>query len=501
MRLEEWLVKSRFVVGNPFGLKQADDEGDDLQLYFIEHPGYNAILDFSRPRSSVLYAPRGAGKSSARRMFEHYCSFKAQARILLVHLTDWAPIVDAAGAIPLITAQHHVRELLRQVVVALAQDSDGPLRTPDSDDLQGYLRYLCGAYGQYLEPEQRTSLVRRGWLGDPHAAGGERFTFETFTVQQTLRLVVKVIQSVGYTTCYVLIDRIDELIDTIADWRSGAALLAPLIGNLAYLEITGLAFKFFIPSEIAAILINQGILRRDRIKCAEIRWDGQEKQNLLHDMLKARLSHFSAGEILSLAKLAPDLPSVDEHLILSAAGSPRRLLNLGEWLFEVCAADATDDDLTITRAHLEKAQTLLAGWLAQEEPAEVVSAPAPVSAPPRASPAGAAEPEPDLASTVPLLLLKPDGSVWRGEQVIEGWQKMGRLQRRLLEYLYEHRGTLCYRDDTIDTVWALREKPSDEDSLRKLVDRLIHFIEPNPECPVYVHAVYGGYLRLDNCAP
>jgi Transcriptional regulatory protein, C terminal len=493
LTLAEWLDRVGFQGRNPFALKQADDEGDLLQDYFVEHPAYNAMLDFDPPRSSILHAPRGAGKSSARRMFEDYCTGRAaELRPLLVRMLDWMPPSDPYTEATPIQQRDHIRELFLQTVLALAEDNNASWPVPPRDlDLSGYLNWMCLFYDDYLTPAQRSLLVQRGWVVEQAIAELASYQMMRLPVIRRLELLVLVLQSIGYRTCFVLIDRIDEWIDTTNDWEAGADILAPLIGNLPLNQIAGLAFRYFIPTEIVEALRRRKLIREDRLSCSELSWGGVHGHALLRALLRSRLAVFSSGQIPDLAAIsATELREIDDMLVAAANESPRRLLNLGDTLFQICANAADANHLLIEQEHLEMA--LLAHGI--ETPLHLIT---PAHADSEQPPARSA-----LGSThIPLLRIAADGRIWRGEALIERWQQLPALQRRMLEYLCMHQGSLCSKNKLIDYIWAEKETPADEDSLHKLAGRLIKFIEPDPRQPIYIQRVHGGFYRLDNAAP
>jgi hypothetical protein len=471
----EWLVRVGFTEGNPFALNGAEDERDRLHEYFIEHQAYYAIIDAGTARSSVLHAPRGAGKSSTRRMFDAYCqAHDARQPVLLVRLTDWMPIVERVGSAK-VGPRDLLDEVLRLFMVALAELPDNPLAALPPDEA-GYLRWIGSAYGDYLRPSQRASLEIRGWLvplGAPRPS--EVYSLAALPVLRCFEAVAQIAAAVGRPRCYLIVDGVDELCATTADWAAGADLLAPLLGNVRLLEVPGLAVKCFVPTEIIKVLRERGQMREDRITTVELGWSVP----LLRELLRSRLEVFSDGAIQSLAqRAAPDLADIDEQLCLAAEGSPRHLLNLGDTLVRVCARTSDDTDLLLRQAHVR----------------EAILGDAPAPPEPTAPVAG------EDAPAVPPLRLDPDGSIWHGELRLPDSQRLSNLQRRLLTYLYEHRGQLCATDDLIRYVWAGREEPSDKDSLRRLADRLVEQIEPNPRAPIYLDRPYGGFFVLRHTA-
>jgi Transcriptional regulatory protein, C terminal len=219
----------------------------------------------------------------------------------------------------------------------------------------------------------------------------------------------------------------------------------------------------------------------------------QWSDELLRELLSLRLAAYTNGEIRSLAQLAaPDLRDlVDANLAHAARGSPRRLLDLADLLFQICAEATNDDDPLITPAHLAEALGRLPYSLLDPVPDEH---PAEISAPAPAAPADGAV---ISDAGVPLLRVVPSGEIWLGDQPLAGWDKITDMQRRLLEFLYTNRGRLCSKDEIIAYVWANRGKPADDDSLRKLLDRIYALLNDDPKRSRYFLRA-SGRLRLIN---
>ncbi|RRR77009.1 MAG: winged helix family transcriptional regulator [Candidatus Viridilinea halotolerans] len=459
----EWLARVGFGAGNPFALKWAEEERDRLHEYFVDHHAYHAIIDAGVVRSTILHAPRGAGKSSTRRMFEAHCQAQAPHQsALLLPLTDWMPLVERVGNAP-VGPRDLLAELLRLFVVALAELPEIP-GTPLPPDEAGYLRWMSATYGDYLRPSQRATLRERAWLLDTEAPGTlAAYQLDGLPVLRCFALLVQIGAALGCVPCYVVVDGIDELCETSADWATGATLLAPLLGNLRMLEVPGLAFKCFIPSGVVAVLRERRLLREDRIATLELSWSACQLEHLL----RQRLLAFSEGAVQSLAQIAaPELPNIDQQLCAAAAGSPRTLLSLGDWLIQACARTASDNELLLRPLHLQMALDAC----------------------------GARMPAIGIAP----LRITADGTIWLGERMLDVSRRLTPLQRRLLDYLYDHHGRLCSSDELIANVWPAEAAPNDKDSLRRLADRLIDLIEPDPRQPVYIERRHGGFYVLNH---
>ncbi|NNJ10298.1 winged helix-turn-helix domain-containing protein [Chloroflexales bacterium ZM16-3] len=475
MNLQEWLQHVGFL-GNPFALKQADDEGEQLNEYFVAHPSYSAIIDSTIYRSSVLHAPRGSGKSSMRRMFEQHCRRDTvDPRPLVVSLTDWMPITAHHRGVTttIISPETHFSELAKRVVVALAQVEHIPQRyTSLSPDLHGLIAWLCFTYGDYLIPAERRRLAGYGWL--PEGSDVSPYAINRIPVARRVQLLADLVVALGFPGCYVLVDGVDEVLDTAGDWAAGANLIEALLANLAIIEAHQIAFKFFLPSEVVHEIQGRGRLRSDRIQVLAVRWSDE----LLRELLSRRLQAFSNGLITRLAQRnAPgNVEDTDSLIVQAAGGSPRALLNLSEALFQTCADHPDEHTMLIMSAHLSAAITSHTMLSPQPQPAQVAAVPA-------------------EQTEVPPLCIMPDGEIRFGTRLFERWTQITPLQRRFLDYLFANRHRLCSHKEVIEHVWAAEKKPADEDSLRKLVDRLTRILEPDPKNPQYFQKV-PGYIRL-----
>lgn len=469
--LSSWLARVGFVHGNPFAVTEADKEAD-LPRYAIGHPALAAILDAEQqPVSSILHAPRGSGKSTMRRLFEeHYRWPSDGGRALLVHLTDWMPIVAQLGDASFGQARVHTDRIALQLLRALSAEPQAitaPL--PPYDD---YLSWLYSNYRLQLTADERMLLEGHFPLLNNSRTSSADYDLSPYPAAQRLLVFSRLVGALGYSVCYILIDRIDELVETTNNWEVGAELIAPLIGNLRLAEIPALAFKCFLPSNIVAVLQSRQLLRNDRLICMEMRWDA----DLLRKLLTSRLAHYSNGAIKYLAQLAvQNARDVDERLVALADTSPRALLNLGNALIHACAASSEEGRWQIDTDHL--------GLFTQaDKPVPTPNQPLP------------RRPAFDEGTMPPLRII--GGRLWFGDREHETWQDLPDMQRRLLLYLYAHKGEICRKEAIIAELW--KTPPADDGSLRKFGERLIKALEPIPERPRYIHTVRGGHFRLDN---
>jgi len=509
LTLPEWLKLVGLQGQNPFANKQADNEQDWLEECFVEHPAYNAMTSEANPHSSILHAARGAGKTTACTMFERLCREEAShRRALVVRLNEWIPLVDLLDKPMSLQVNGYLEALFGHVVAALPAICDAPwMSAPTDPSLRAYLAWFTRHYGGALTDDELARLTQSSHLfgssPPPTDAAPHRLSHQP--PLQQLKWLLRALRAAGVSTLYVLVDRVDEVAVTVAHPERGADLLLPLLGNLELLELEGLVVKCFIPTSMVAVLQARQQLRDDRIRCYDLTWADADGLPLLRRLLQNRLGHFSRGTVPSLAVLADsDLRDIDERVSRAANGSPRQLLIIGENLLLARAADATERDLLIRQHHLD---LVLADGASPTQPtraaafdsAALSSAQSPPVAlaseqEPPAPIAPIAPPAKPVASAVPLLTLGADGSVARGGTPIEGWQQLPSRQREVIRYLFSKPDVLCHYSELGRKVW--HDAQVGDDTVRKVLARLITFLDKNSPNVVYIEKVIGGYYVL-----
>lgn len=482
LSLPEWLQLVGLQGRNPFANKQADEEREWLEAVFVEHPAYDAIAREVEPRSSILYADRGAGKTTTCAMFERLCFEEAERRRpLVVRFQEWIPLVDLREQ-PLHTqVNRYLEALFCHTVAALLEIADAPwIGSPSDPFLQAYLTWFCTHYADRLTDQELRGLTGASRvLPRPVESGEVARRLGQLPPTQQLRWLLRALQAAGVRTVYVLLDRVDEVATTVAQPERGADLVLPFLGNLELLELPGLVFKCFVPGPIVDVLRARGQLREDRIGCYALTWSDVQGVTLLRKLLQNRLSYFSNGIVPSLAALSDaSLRDIDDVISRAAAGSPRRLLILAERLLLERARDASVNDLLIQPRHL---QSVVAPAATPAEP-EPPSPPAPPSAPVATRD----------AHRVPLLTLGADGCVARGGVPIPGWQQLPTRQREVLEYLFQRPDERCTYTDLGRDVW--RDESTSDDTVRKVVERLRRFLHEGLKEERYLERVTGGYI-------
>ena len=482
-----WLNTIGFTLGNPFSSREASGEpASALGQYFVARPGFEELVGSARhPRSGMLFARRGSGKTTNRLALESQCrAGQLDEPVLAITYADFERPLARAGTPARITAAHHVAEIARIGLTALFDAvADRPARAAGYvGSLRRELARYTLRYSDLLDDIGLDNwLESRGWLDEQcHAAAlragqiapgsaflpflssllssGDPPASEEDTPRAVLAQFVRLARRAGYAAVYVLVDRVDEREPMAGAPAQGAALLAPLVTDLPLMELPHAAFKFFITPEVLAALRARGAaFRGDRLVVRDISWDVAG----LKELLDRRVDVFSEGVLPSLDAVA-ETGSVVGRLATAAGGSPRNLLRLAEWLLHWHNRRVGQGrPFLLSLADVERA---IASFM-QEEYATMPTDAA--VAPQEPSPAQ----NPAAPPVEPLIRLDEAGVAWVGERRVG---HLSTLQHRLLDYLLAHPGIICHEKNLMEAVYQERlvDVVDPVESLEKLVQRL-----------------------------
>ncbi|MBI4738751.1 hypothetical protein HY772_04225 [Candidatus Woesearchaeota archaeon] len=371
-----WLESWGFV-DNPFALWNAGIE-PRLEEYFVKRPFFDQLLN--DPRSTLVFAPRGGGKSATRIMIQSESRPAAYtSSIFAVSFTDFSPFLESHSQLPQLTLADYLPHLfavaLPTLLKALAvnPESNAGMTIKDVGELNAWLeRYANNALDEEnlrllfnladsdLEQATVSALIDHVYHGvslPSHLSVRliplVRFLHQLYTYgEEPFRLVFKspseevkafiqfALRLLNYapTACraiYFLIDGVDEYPLTQHHPETTAELLRPLLGNLPFLELPGLAVKFFLPVEQRAAL--EQAARTDRLDVISLAWEtmmrGEESELLF--LLRRRIAAFNTMGRRGLGELChPSLKRwLEEAMVLEAQGSPRNLMRLGNMIF------------------------------------------------------------------------------------------------------------------------------------------------------------------------
>lgn len=423
--IETWL-KSFGFVKNPFETTEAGSEAhyiaDFLHETFVKPQGFDEILGHpSHPKSSLVFAARGKGKTSARLMTAHFCregifpkEMNAKengiTRVLPVHHTRFERLVGVKGLSALVDA--HVIEILFRAVPAVVDMIVNYLEISDRINKLDILRrlelqYFLMAFKSHV-PFQEYKLAR-------DVVGNELITLDetrtpigfslpdssrqgiglslqeieshiaAYSQRQPLDLLgrfAELMADLGFSAVYVLVDGLDEIPETADDFAAAAGLLIPLLSNLNLITNTPhLALKIFAPSEMEPLLLEATRkVRRDRLAVQRIGLQNEDLAEILH----RRLIYCSKGVVSHLdAICAVEMRGqLEKEFILYAEGNPRHLALLGQSILEhrcrLINADEAQEAYLLNKDDLNWAVHALRGKLDQTSNMEAVKEVVPV---------------------------------------------------------------------------------------------------------------------------
>src|SRR6266545_6128665 len=110
------LIERLGFVADPFAKTNADEE-ERLEKYFIEPPFYSAVFgDPESAQASVVFAPRGGGKTALKRKIE--LASKGSSFLCVTYNRFPAPPADAKD----VTAEYHLKNILRLVLIGVISE-------------------------------------------------------------------------------------------------------------------------------------------------------------------------------------------------------------------------------------------------------------------------------------------------------------------------------------------------------------------------------------------
>ncbi|MDH5360669.1 MAG: hypothetical protein OEX03_08905 [Gammaproteobacteria bacterium] len=242
-------------VSHPF-LKTNADEEESLQTYFVPPPYFDAIIgDPKSPSSSVVLAPRGAGKTAQRRMVEATAS---QSDYLAVTYDRFE--FGANQKVSDISLQYHLRNIITRILISfLSYLSEWPdvaknltkeekkqlaifihtyLGDVTGDGIQELLNELKSLPDKFKEFWSQhvgfmesviNFLLKKYDLEEidlPDAKQEEKRLGETYKYQ--LETLLTLVRRIGFKSIYILIDRPDETEKTGNNPESTYHLIQPL---------------------------------------------------------------------------------------------------------------------------------------------------------------------------------------------------------------------------------------------------------------------------------
>lgn len=335
---------------NPFASTNADKE-PHLSQYFVPPPYFTSVKgDPKSPKSNVVLAPRGGGKTAQKVMIEDFAAHDESAPYCVAYDSFRSVTRQRLGSL---TLEWHLEQIIQRIlsgVVTLIDQGHGAnlsasqkrvlsysfprflgnLSAADAEQVFSSVKSFSNKATDFAKKNGRNILSVVLAIAQVWGAGKaeiEKIGIELKDEPLTYILgrLVEVVQSFGFTSVYVLIDRTDEIPELSSDASLCAKFVEPILSNLHLLEMPGIAFKVFLWDKTEDYLIAGGF-RRDRVPVYMLNWTQAE----LEDMLSRRVRAFSGGRIASVNDLIDISVKYDLHRLACylSKGSPRDVIRL-----------------------------------------------------------------------------------------------------------------------------------------------------------------------------
>jgi hypothetical protein len=338
---------------NPFGTTNAEVE-THLDDCFVRPPYFSSVLGSpSSPKSCIVFAPRGGGKTAQRRFVE--LEAERVGRYLTV-LYSHFPLKHGERPAD-ISLDRHLDNVCQRITLGILLTLDR--RGDQEDALDERDRAVLLAEAARLEDLTRDdfeevvqSLKSFGkkaaeWLSshsgpikaivsavlkksdielDPEQPWtAVRPPGQDASPLLRLERLAELVTKIGFQSTYVLVDKLDETTATATDPRATFDLVGPILTSMPVLEMKRLCFKTFI-WDLAAPAYKESGGRPDRIPEFSLEWTPAG----LDEMMRRRLDVYSNGQVKSVDDLVDSSASMSLHAIASyfAFGSPRDMIRL-----------------------------------------------------------------------------------------------------------------------------------------------------------------------------
>ena len=292
MSLAEFLSQFGFDE-DPFRSTNAAEE-PKLSAYFVPPPYFASVLGTpDHPRSDVILAPRGGGKtaqrimieSESRKSHEFLCvsyekfdirdGFKSRDADLPYHLNNICKLLLVAALAELESNPSKVSALdthKKTILKYQTQKLLGELSSADYEaaihslkNLGDKANDLWNKYGGKVAALVNAFLTKYGFGPIDVSGVSEVNLKEDDSLRYHFQELLKILSVIGFSSTYILVDRVDELYLTAKDAQSTFSFIRPLLEDLPTLETKGAAFKFFLWDQIENFYKESGA-RPDRVQ-------------------------------------------------------------------------------------------------------------------------------------------------------------------------------------------------------------------------------------------
>lgn len=346
------LLRSLGFERDPFATTNADEE-DLLEEYFIEPPFFKAVYgDISNPKSTIVYAPRGGGKTALKRRIELFSRTDA---FLCVTYNSFP---TTGLRLNDIDQHYHLANITKILIVAILSAATSQGIEKMTGDERHFLYLMAKAHLSGLDRsslQEAVSAVQNlpdkakeiwnsltGPIGVAINALLSHFGFKPVEMSKfdsvkadvgdltaQIAFLAKLAHRFEFLSTYVLVDKIDE--NSLTGKASNSlAFIKPVLSDLALLEMKSIGFKFFLWDRLE--FEAKEFTRPDRIKNYTLQWSATQLQH----MLAKRLQVYSGDKVRSLKSIVSVTKEVDvDQLIVTlSGGSPRNIIRICKAIFD-----------------------------------------------------------------------------------------------------------------------------------------------------------------------
>lgn len=349
---DETFLSSKGFNGDPFASTNSENE-ESLSDYFVPPPYFESVLGSPEsPKSTIVFAPRGSGKTAQRRMIE-IASQEGGEKFVCITYSDFTGIDPENVSL----ADHHRRISQLLTIAILGHLEGGSERGFDlSENNKQIVKYAAvNLLNDLNQRELSTAISSVKSFGDKASDlwkrhGGvlalgvnavlRKLGIDDVSVPAEVAMqkaaadempsylyprLVNCLCEIGFTAIYLLIDKVDEADRTGNSPDLSFDLVRPILMDLPTIEQPRVAYKFFLWDQLEELFVDSGG-RSDRIAVSQLRWTVPE----LAEMLSRRLKAFSNQNIDSFNFLVEERIDFDVHKLLAylSPDSPRDMIRM-----------------------------------------------------------------------------------------------------------------------------------------------------------------------------
>ena len=348
---------------DPFASTNAEFE-EFLYDYFIDPPYFSSLIgSLDRPKTSIVIAPRGFGKTAQRKMLENLAANNNGELICIVY--DNFPI-EGVSDVKKVTFQDHLKRIIKSLLVAFLSQlymNEDVIKFEEyerkillhliqknlckitTSEITQAINSIKGVRGKLFDiwlvaAKPITSIINH--ILKKHSLGSVDLSLDInqdenyLTDIEIINFIEKLFEKMGTKAIFILVDKVDENSLTGNDSNASYKLIKPLIRDLTLLERRRIVFKFFIWDKLTEHWSDD--IRLDRIENFSLSWRKQQ----IRDMINKRLSVLSDYRINSLSQILDCDESILNSIMLFSNNSPRDMINILKCIFDIQINRAND---------------------------------------------------------------------------------------------------------------------------------------------------------------